>query len=226
MATSGTAEWALDLTDIVDEAFARCGAEPRNGWDFRTARSSLNLLFIEWANKGVNLWTFQQDTIPLVAGTATYDLPADTVDILEHSIRTGSGTSQTDLTMERINVSVYNHIPNKTTQGRPLQVFVERLATPRLTVWPVPDASQPYTLVYWRMRRIQDAGDGGNTQDIPYRFLDALIAGLAYKLSMKLPGAMDRVQMLKAQYDESFDLAAAEDRDRSTVTFRPHIYSV
>lgn len=226
MATSGTASWTPDLADIVDEAFARCGAEPRNGWDFRTARNSLNLLFIEWANKGVNLWTFEQGSIPMVAGTATYNLPADTVDIIEHSMRTGTGAGQTDLTMERISVSTYNHIPNKTSQGRPLQVFVERLATPRVTVWPVPDATQPYTLTYWRMRRIQDAGDGGNTQDVPYRFADALIAGLAYKLSMKLPGSMDRVPMLKAQYDESFDLAAAEDRDRASVRFVPRLYPV
>lgn len=226
MATSGTATWTPDLTDIVDEAFARCGAEPRNGWDFKTARNSLNLLFIEWANRGLNLWTFQQGTIPMVAGTATYELPDDTVDIIEHSVRTGTGPTQTDLTMTRISVSVYNHIPNKTITGRPLQLFVERLATPRVTVWPVPDASQPYTLVYWRMRRIEDAGDGGNTQDIPYRFADAMIAGLAYKMSMKLPGAYDRVPMLKAQYDEAFDLAAGEDRDRASVSFTPRLYSV
>lgn len=226
MATSGTATWTPDLTDIVDEAFARCGAEPRNGWDFRTARNSLSLLFIEWANRGLNLWTFQQATIPMVAGTATYDLPEDTVDIIEHSVRTGTGYNQTDLTMTRINVSMYNHIPNKTTQGRPLQVFVERHIVPRVTVWPVPDATQPYTLVYWRMRRIEDAGDGGNTQDIPYRFADALIAGLAYKLSTKLPGGLDRVPLLKAQYDEAFDLAAGEDRDRASVSFTPRLYRI
>lgn len=226
MATSGTATWTPDLTDIVDEAFARCGAEPRNGWDFKTARTSLNLLFNEFANKGLNLWTFDRGEIPLVAGTATYDLPVDTVDIIEHSVRTGTGTSQTDLTMTRISVSVYNHIPNKTLQGRPLQLFVERLLAPRLTVWPVPDATQPYTLVYWRMRRIEDAGDGGNTQDVPYRFVDAIIAGLAYKLAMKIPSAFDRVQILKVQYDEAFDLAAGEDRDRASVSFTPRIYSV
>lgn len=226
MATSGTATWTPDLTDIVDEAFARCGAEPRNGWDFRTARNSLSLLFIEWANRGLNLWTFQQATIPMVAGTATYDLPEDTVDIIEHSVRTGTGYNQTDLTMTRINVSMYNHIPNKTTQGRPLQVFVERHIVPRVTVWPVPDATQPYTLVYWRMRRIEDAGDGGNTQDIPYRFADALIAGLAYKLATKLPGGLDRVPLLKAQYDEAFDLAAGEDRDRASVSFTPRLYRI
>jgi hypothetical protein len=225
MATSGTAAWTPDLTDIVDEAFARCGAEPRNGWDFKTARTSLNLLFSEFANKGLNLWTFESGTLPLVAGTPTYNLPVDTVDIIEHSLRTGTGESQVDLTMTRISVSQYNHIPNKTTQGRPLQVFVERLITPRVTVWPVPDTVQPYSLVYWRMRRVQDAGDGGNTQDIPYRFLDAIIAGLAYKLSMKLPGAFDRVPLLKAQYDESFTLAAEEDRDRASVSFTPRIYS-
>ena len=157
MATSGTATWTPDLTDIVDEAFARCGAEPPNRWEFKNAPNTLDQLLNEWANRGLNLWTFEQATIPMVAGTATYDLPEDTVDIIEHSVRTGTGYNQTDLTMTRINVSMYNHIPNKTTQGRPLQVFVERHIVPRVTVWPVPDATQPYTLVYWRMRRIEDA---------------------------------------------------------------------
>lgn len=226
MATSGTTAFNLDLADIIEEAFARCGSEPRNGWDFRTARTSLNLIFLEWANRGLNLWTFEQGTIPMVAGTATYVLPADTVDVIEHSTRMGTGAAQTDLTMERISVSTYNHIPNKTVTGRPLQVFVERVDPPRLTVWPVPDSTQPYTLVYWRLRRIQDSGDGGNTQDVPYRFLDAMIAGLAYKLAMKLPGADGRLAALKMQYDEAFELAAAEDRDRASVRFVPRVYGV
>jgi hypothetical protein len=185
----------------------------------------LNLLFADWANRGVNMWTFEQGSIVLVPGQATYDLPADTVDLLEHVIRTGAGSASTqaDLTITRISVSTYATIPNKLQQARPIQVWIERLqAAPRFTVWPTPDSSQTYTFVYWRLRRIQDAGVGGTyTQDIPFRFLNALVAGLAYYLSMKIPGAEDRMQVLKAQYDEAWDLASTEDREKAAVRFVP-----
>lgn len=227
MTTSGTAAFTLDLAEIVEEAFERCGSELRSGYDLRTARRSLNIMLSEWANRGVNLWTLEQGAIPLVAGTATYDLPADTVDLLEHVTRTGTGQSQQDINLTRISVSTYATIPNKNDTGRPLQIWVERLNTPRVKLWPVPDNSTPYTMVYWRLRRIQDAGTGGAaTQDVPFRFLPALIAGLAYHLSVKLPGAMDRIQMLKAQYDEAFTLAAEEDRDRAAVRFVPRSFTV
>ena len=221
MTTSGTATFNLDLSDIVEEAFERCGAELRSGYDFRTARRSLNLLFQDWANRGVNLWTLDQGTIPLVAGTATYALPVDTVDLLDHVIRTGSGTTQADITISRISSSTYASIPTKTSTGRPIQVWIKRLESPEITVWPVPDNSQPYTFVYWRLRRMQDAGSATNTMDVPFRFLPALVCGLAYYLSMKIPDAMVRMEVLKAQYDEAWNTASEEDREKAPVRFVP-----
>lgn len=224
MTTSGTTAFNMDLTEIVEEAYSRCGLELRSGWDLRTARTSLNLTLLEWSNRGVNLWTVEQGSVPLVAGTAQYTLPADTVDILEHVVRTGSGTSQTDLAVPRVSVSTYATLPNKNVQGRPIQLYVNRQATaPTVTFYPVPDSADSYTLVYWRLRRLQDAGDGVNTMDLPFRFLPALIAGLAYHLSMKVPGGLERLPILKAQYDEAWGLAADEDRDRAPVRFVPRV---
>ena len=224
MATSGTTTFNLDLVEMVEEAFERCGAELRTGYDLKTARRSLNLLFADWANRGINMWTFEQGSITLVPGTATYALPADTVDLLEHVIRTGAGNAatQADLTITRISVSTYATIPNKLTQARPIQVWIERLqAAPRFTVWPIPDNSQTYTFVYWRMKRINDAGEGVNTMDVPFRFIPCLVAGLAYYLALKLPNAMDRLMVLKQQYDEAWQLAADEDREKASIRLIP-----
>jgi hypothetical protein len=223
MATSGVANFNLDLAEIVEEAFERAGGEMRTGYDLRTARRSLNLMFADWANRGINMFTFEQGTINLVPGTATYNLPADTVDLLEHVIRTGAGveSTQADLTITRISVSTYATIPNKLQQARPIQIWVERLDTPRVTLWPVPDDSQAYQLVYWRMRRIQNAGDGVNTMDMPFRFIPCMVAGLAYYLALKVPGAMERLQVLKMQYDEAWDLAAGEDQEKAAIRFVP-----
>ncbi len=223
MATSGVANFNLDLTEIVEEAFERVGSEMRTGYDLRTARRSLNLMFADWANRGVNMWTFEQGQQILTPGTATYNLPADTVDLMEHVIRTGAGqqSTQADLTITRISVSTYATIPNKLAQGRPIQIWIERLDTPRFTVWPVPDDSQPYILVYWRLRRIENAGGGVNTMDMPFRFIPCMIAGLAYYLAMKVPGGMDRLGILKQQYDEAWELAAGEDREKAAVRFVP-----
>jgi hypothetical protein len=225
MTTSGTATFNLDLAEYVEEAFERCGAELRTGYDLRTARRSLNLLFADWSNRGINMWTIEQGQQVLTAGTNTYTLPADTVDLIEHVIRTGAGnvSTQTDLTITRISVSTYSSIPNKLQSARPIQIWINRqAAAPQFTVWPTPDNSQTYTLVYWRLRRIQDAGAGGTyTQDIPFRFLNALVSGLAYYLSMKIPGAMERMQVLKAQYDQDWDLASTEDREKAAVRFVP-----
>jgi len=224
MAVSGTTEFNLDLTEIVEEAFERAGSEMRTGYDLRTARRSLNLMFAEWANKGLNMWTFEQGTITLVAGTATYNLPADTVDLLEHVIRTGAGNSatQADLTITRISVSTYATIPNKLQQARPIQVWIQRLQDiPTITVWPVPDNAQTYTFVYWRLRRIDDAGTGINTMDVPFRFLPCMVAGLAYHLALKVPGGGERLMVLKQQYDEAWDLASSEDREKAAVRFVP-----
>lgn len=224
MATSGTASFAMDLTEIVEEAFERAGSEMRSGYDLRTARRSLNLLFADWANRGINMWTIDSGTIPLVAGTATYDLPADTVDLLEHVVRTGAGSASTqaDLTLTRISVSTYATLPNKLSTGRPIQIYVDRAAAiPQVTVWPIPDGSTTYSLVYWRLRRMQDAGGGVNTMDVPFRFLPALVAGLAYYLALKVPGGAERLEMLKSQYDEVWQLAAYEDHDKAAIRFVP-----
>lgn len=223
MTTSGLSNFNVDLTEIVEEAFERVGSEMRTGYDLRTARRSLNLLFADWANRGINMWTFEQGTQVLTPGVATYELPADTVDLMEHVIRTGAGSASTqaDLTITRISVSTYATIPNKLTQARPIQIWIERLNTPRFTVWPVPDNTQTYTLVYWRLRRIQNAGEGVNTMDMPFRFLPAMIAGLSYYLAMKVPGGLDRIQVLKQQYDEAWDLASSEDREKAAVRFVP-----
>ena len=223
MTTSGTSSFNLDLTEIVEEAFERVGSEMRTGYDLRTARRSMNLMFADWANRGLNMFTYEQGSIPLVAGQATYNLPTDTVDLLEHVIRTGAGSAatQADLTITRISVSTYATIPNKLQQARPIQVWIERLNTPRITVWPTPDNSQPYVFVYWRLKRIQDAGNGVNTMDMPFRFLPCMVAGLAYYLALKVPGGADRLGILKQQYDEAWQLASEEDREKAAVRFVP-----
>jgi hypothetical protein len=223
MATSGVANFNLDLSEIVEEAFERAGGELRTGYDLRTARRSLNLLFADWANRGINMWTFEQGTINLIPGQATYNLPTDTVDLLEHVIRTGAGnaSTQADLTITRISVSTYATIPNKLQQARPIQIWIERLDQPRVTVWPVPDNSQTYQLVYWRMRRIQNAEDGVNTMDMPFRFIPCMVAGLAYYLALKVPGAIQRLEVLKMQYDEAWQLASGEDHEKAALRFVP-----
>jgi hypothetical protein len=234
MTTSGTTTFNLDLNNLVEEAFERCGAELRTGYDMRTARRSLNLLTIEWANKGINLWTIEQGSIPMVQGTVTYNLPVDTIDLLDHVIRTQSGINQTDINITRISVDTYSTIPNKLAQGRPIQVWINRqsgadyTATPtvgvdypKINVWPTPDQSNYYTFVYWRMRRLQDAGNGTTTPDIPFRMLPAMVAGLAYYMSIKIPDALPRVPMLKAMYDESWQMAADEDREKASLRLAP-----
>jgi len=223
MATSGTTAFNMDFTEIAEEAWERAGREMRSGYDLRTARRSMNLMTIEWQNRGINLWTIDEGTVSLVSGTGQYTLPADTVDLLEQVIRTGSGSTQQDLTINRISVSTYASIPNKTTTGRPIQFWIERLVdAPRINVWPVPD-SNDYTFKYWRMRRIEDAGSGVQTADMPFRFLPCLVAGLAYHIAMKVPELAQRVQMLKAAYEEEFDRAASEDRVKTNARFVPRI---
>jgi len=223
MATSGTTAFNMDFAEIAEEAWERAGREMRSGFDLRTARRSMNLLTLEWQNRGINLWTIDSDTVSLVTGTSQYTLPADTIDLLEQVIRTDSGdtTKQSDLNMSRISVSDYSSIPNKLTRGRPIQVWIERLITaPRINVWPVPD-SNDYTFVYWRMRRIEDAGNGVETADMNYRFLPSLVAGLAYGIAMKEPELAPRLQMLKTEYESQFQLAAQEDRDKTSARFVP-----
>lgn len=233
MSTSATPPvFNLNLNELIEEAFERAGAEVRTGYEFRTARRSLNLMFAEWANKGVNLWTVEQGTVALNAGQATYDLPVDTVDLLEQVIRTNAGTSiQSDISISRISVSTYATLPNKTATGRPIQIYVNRLSGatsstavvqfPTVTMWPVPNVSNTYQLVYWRLRRMLDSGTGVNTQDIPFRFLPAMVAGLAYYVALKIPDAMPRLPMLKAMYDETWQEAADEDRQKASMMMVP-----
>lgn len=231
MTTTSTTAFDLQLYELVEEAFERASGgarELRTGYDFRTARRSLNLLTIEWVSRGLNLWTIEEGTQTLTAGDAQYDLPTDTVDLIEHTLRIDDGQStQTDYPLNRISVSTFATIPNKLDTGRPIQIFIERrTATPRFNVWPVPDSTTTYKVVYWRMRRIQDAGDGVNTQDIPFRFLPAMVAGLAYYISMKIPEGVARSPVLKADYEEQWSIASSEDRDRASVRFVPLIRGI
>ena len=304
--TSGAVGFNLDLTELVEEAFERAGSEMRTGYDLRTARRSLNIMFADWANRGINMWTIETGSINLVQGQNTYPLPNDTIDLLEHLIRTdaNSTSNQADLTITRISVSTYATIPNKLTQARPIQVWIQRyngqaspisatLTTtitstsdtivlsdvtglpaagfitidneiinygyitqntnavsgtlsscfrgqqntiavghtaaatvywqqvPAITVWPTPDNVQPYTFVYWRLRRTQDAGGGVNIMDVPFRFIPCMAAGLSYYIAGKVPQGMERIAMLKAQYDEAWELAAYEDHEKAALRLVP-----
>jgi hypothetical protein len=298
--TSGAVSFNLDLTELVEEAFERAGGELRTGYDLRTARRSLNIMFADWANRGINLWTIETGTIDLVQGQNTYPLPNDTIDLLEHVIRTGgnSTATQADLTITRISVSTYATIPNKIQQSRPIQIWIQRFngqtsptgitlngaitststtitlsstvglpaagfikidseiinygyidgnvlyncfraqqnttaashtsatavywqQVPAVTVWPTPDNAQQYTLVYWRLRRTQDAGGGVNIMDVPFRFLPCMAAGLSYYIASKIPTGMERLPMLKAQYDEAWEMAAYEDHEKAALRLVP-----
>ena len=300
MTTTGSTLFNMDFTDIAEEAWERAGREMRSGYDLRTARRSMNLMTIEWQNRGINMWTIEEGTIPLVPGQNTYALPNDTIDLLEHVIRTGGNTASTqaDLTITRISVSTYATIPNKLAPGRPIQIWVQRMSgetsptgttldgtitstattitvadasnlagtgfikldneiinygyitgntlyncfrgqqnttaaahttgatvynpnVPAVTFWLTPDNSQQYTLVYYRLRRIQDAGAGVETGDMNFRFLPVVVAGLAYYIAMKVPELAQRLPMLKEAYDTQFDLAAGEDREKAAIRFVP-----
>lgn len=232
--TTDSTDFNLDLNNLVEEAFERCGQELRSGYDLRTARRSLNLLTIEWANRGTNLFTIEQGEVVLTYNDGTYDIPVDTIDLLDHVIRTGTGQNQQDINISRISVSTYAMIPNKNANGRPIQVWFQRktgatdstntVQYPQIHVWPKPDNSQTYTFVYWRLRRIQDAGNGINGQDIPFRFLPAMVAGLAYYLSQKLPGVdPGRRAELKVDYEQAYELAGQEDRETAPVRFVPRV---
>jgi len=233
MSVSGVANFDMNFTELAEEAFERAGREMRSGYDLRTARRSVNIMMAEWANRGINMWTIEQGSIPMNTGTATYNLPADTVDLMEHVIRTGSGNSatQADLTITRISVSTYATIPNKLSQARPIQVYIDRKqAIPTVTVWPIPDqgttASPYYTFVYWRLCRMDNINTGVNTADVNFRFLPCLTAGLAYYVAMKIPEGAQRLDMLKTEYEYQWGLAAAEDREKAADRFVPRQYFI
>lgn len=232
MAASGSTDFNLDLNNIVEEAFERCGMELRTGYELRTARRSLNLLTIEWANRGINLWTIEEVAVPLNEGVLEYGLEDDTIDIIDAVIRTGTSTGQSDLVATRISSSVYASIPSKNSRGRPLQFWVDRqtgLESPQgrkglvVRLWPVPDQSSKYTLVYWRLRRMYNAGDGTTEQDIPFRLLPCLTAGLAYYLAMKIPEAMPHIPRLEAEYEKQWQMASEEDRDKMAMRIVPRM---
>ena len=220
MATSGSRDFDLDVADIIEEAYERCGLEVRTGYDAKTARRSLNIMFSEWANRGVNLWTVKQATLTLISGTATYNsangLASPMNDILEIALR----RSGTDYEIDRISRGEYLNVPNKSTTGRPSQFYFNRQVSPELTLWPTPENSTDQ-LVYYYITRIEDADTSQNTTDVPYRFLPCMIAGLAYYIAMKK--APERIQLLKAVYEEEFQRAADEDEDRVSLKLQPDI---
>ena len=218
MATSGSTDFELDVSDYIEEAFERCGMSVRTGYDLTTAKRSLNLLFADWANRGLNRWTIEQSTVSLVAGTNSYNLDSDTIDVLSAVIRTNAGEStQSDVTISRVSRDEFLNIPSKLSQAKPTQWYIDRSVTPVLNIWPTPD--QSYTFVYDRLTRIQDADDYTNTVEVPFRFYPCLAAGLAYYISMKK--APERMQLLKAVYEEEFQRAAYEDVDRANLTLTP-----
>ena len=216
MATSGSRDFNLDVAEAIEEAYERCGLEMRTGYDARTARRSLNIMFSEWANRGLNLWTVEQATQALTSGTATYQFTTDYTDLLEVVIR----RSGTDFSLSRMSRGDYLNLPNKDQTGRPSQYYFDRKITPSLILWPTPDSSSD-SLVYYYVRRIQDADTLQNTTDIPFRFLPCLVAGLAYYISMKK--APDRIQILKSVYEEEFQRASDEDEDRVPLKLTPDI---
>ena len=228
MTTSETSAFTLDIIDICEEAYERAGLEMRGGYDLKTARRSLDIMSLEWINRGLNLWTIEEQTQALTAGTATYPFPSGTIDLLEHHIRTDAGeiSTQSDSSVVRISPSTFQNIPNKLSQGKPLQIYIQRTTSPQYTLWPVPDGTQTYTLVFLRIKRIQDVGTAGsNTYDAPDRWLPALTSGLAYYIAMKRPESQGRIPLLKDVYEEQFSLCAGEDRVKAGVQLIPGGYN-
>ena len=229
MATSGTYTFNLDLSDILEEAYERAGLELRSGYDYRTARRSLDLMFLEWQNKGLNLWSVQEGSQTLTPGTGRYALSGDELDVIEAFLRTDDGdtSKQTDLTMSRISISQYSHLTNKLTQGRPIQYWIEKdPAAISINVWPVPDDAVTYKVGYYYIQRVEDSGSpASNNVDIPSRFIPCMAAGLAYYISIKRPEASERAPLLKQIYDEQWELAADADRDKASFYMVPGGYS-
>ena len=219
MTTSGTTTFDLNLDDLIEESFERLGMRMTSGNQLKTARRSLNLLFLDWANRGLNLWTIEQTTLSVTQGSNVVSLPLDTVNVLSAVIRDPTTSPPTDIIIDRISREEYLNVPNKTTEARPSQFYVERTNTPQVYFYPAAD--RDYTFVYYRIRRIQDAGDYTNTTDINFRFLPCLVAGLSYYLSLKF--APDRIGALKQIYEEEFKRAADEDRDTASVFILPNV---
>ena len=216
MAVSGSTNFELDVSDYIEEAFERCGLEVKTGYDLKTAKRSMNLMFAEWANRGLNQWTIVQRTQALTAGTSSYSLGNDVIDVLSMVVR----RSNTDISIEKISRDEFLNIPNKSTEGRPSQFFIDRQVTPVVKVWPAPENSTD-VLIYDCLTRLDDADTFTNTVDVPFRFYPCLAAGLAYYLAIKR--APDRIQLLKSVYEEEFDRALSEDRDRASFNVAPNL---
>jgi len=225
MTTSTTFAFNLDLGDIVEEAYERIGKEARTGYQYRTARRSLDLLMLEWQNRGLNLWAVKDTTQAITAGTAAYTLSAEKLDIVDAVIRTGSGTNQQDIYLTRISVNSYARISSKNQTGRPTQYWVERAPTGiTVNLWPVPDSAQTYTMAYWYMEQIEDSGKpASNNMDIPSRHLPALVAGLAYQLALKMPDTMQLAPGLQAEYERQMGLAEDAAREKASWFMKPAI---
>lgn len=219
--TSGTVAFKLDILTVCEEAFERAGTEMRTGYDLKTARRSLELITLEWVNRGLNLWTVAEGSITLVVGTKTYSLADDAVDVLDATIRSGTGQTTTDFTLTRLSVSTYAQTSNKSTQSRPTSFYVDRQNRGTVTLYPVPnDATETFT--YWYVRRIEDLGANNlNNNDMPERALPALIAALAFNIALKRPDLETRIPMLKALAEESYELMASEDRNKASLVFHP-----
>tara|TARA_R110000744_G_scaffold146358_1_gene259275 strand:+ start:541 stop:1230 length:690 start_codon:yes stop_codon:yes gene_type:complete len=229
MATSTTNNFNLDIAEAAEEAFELAGLEMRTGYDLRTARRSIDLMMLEWANRGLNLWQVESGSTDLTAGTSTYTLDADTIDLLEHHLRTNSGdsNSQSDTELTRVSFSTYAGIPNKLDQGRPNEILINRnTSSTTFTLYPIPDGTQTYKVIWYRLRQIYDAGTpASNNLDIPKLFLPCLVSGLAYYIAQKNPEAFQRVPFLKGQYEEQWRLAADENRVKASVRFVPGGYN-
>ena len=216
MATSGSRDFNLDVGEVIEEAYERCGLEVRTGYDARTARRSLNLMFAEWANRGLNLWTVKQGSITLTQGQAQEALLSDVVDLLDVVVRRDG----TDFEVERISRGEYATLPNKTTQGRTSQYWLNRQIDPVINLWAVPENSTDQ-LIYYYVRRIEDADSLVDTTDMPFRFFPCMVAGLSYYMAMKR--APERVQLLKTVYEEEFQRAADEDQGRTPLKLQPSL---
>ena len=228
MATATTNNFNLDIAEAAEEAFELAGLEMRTGYDLRTARRSINLMMLEWANRGLNLWQVESGSTTLTAGTATYSLDPDTIDLLEHHLRTddGNSSSQSDTELTRVSFSTYAGIPNKLDEGRPNEILINRnTSTTTFTLYPIPDNTTSYKVIWYRLRQIYDAGTpASNNIDIPKLFLPCLVSGLAFYIAQKNPEAMQRVPFLKQQYEEQWILASSENRVKASVRFVPGGY--
>lgn len=211
-----------DIPELFEEAYEMAGLQLRSGYQLKSLRRSLNLLLLEWQNRGLNLFTVEEGTLPLTEGTATYTMPTGTIDLIEHQLRTGTGTNQLDRKLQRMSVSTYAQQGSKNTRGAPSQIYVNRQANSvEVTVWPVPDSNN-YTLFFYRLKAIDGMASGiAGDAAVPPRFVPALVAGLAYRTAMKEPDALDRVEFLKMNYEQEYELAAQEDQDASDWEITP-----